>query len=85
MEGSLCAHCKSEVETEIFWVCQLEVVDRTSSCVLFVFNSKEQEMLKHSKKGSIIKAKIRSTIRLDATGETNIESHTLVGIVSIQF
>ncbi len=37
------------------------------------------------KKNSIIKAKIRSTIRLDSTGDNNIESHTLVGIKSITF
>jgi hypothetical protein len=42
-------------------------------------------MLHYAKKGSVVKGKIRSTIRLDTAGEQNLESHTLVGIVSIQF
>ena len=40
-------------------------------------------MLTHAKKGSIITAQIRSTVRLDQTGENNVESHSLVGIISI--
>jgi len=85
MESPVCSHCGVETDKATFWVCQLEVEDNTDSCTLYVFNSKEQEMLHHAKKGSMIKAKIRSTIRLDSTGDNNIESHTLVGIVSIQF
>ena len=83
LEGPICSHCGVETEKDTFWVCQLEVEDSSDSCTLYVFNQKEQEMLTHAKKGSVIKSKIRSTIRLDPTAENNLESHTLVGIVSI--
>jgi hypothetical protein len=46
--------------------------DGSDSCRLYVFNPTLQEMLHFAKKGSIIKGKIRSTIGLDSTGDSNL-------------
>ena len=72
LEGAICSQCKVEAEKETFWVCQLQMQEGGQSCLWYVFNSNLQQMLQHAKKGSILKGKIRSTVRLDQSGDNNL-------------
>ncbi len=75
--------CGEGVAKGKFWVAQLMLKDETSELAAFVFDEQIVGAFRLARKGTVLTARIKSTLRKVA--EETIVSNVLTGVVSIQF
>lgn len=83
IEEGPCVGCGEGVAKGKFWVAQLMLKDETSELAAFVFDEQIVGAFRLARKGTVLTARIKSTLRKVA--EETIVSNVLTGVVSIQF
>ena len=76
--AKLVSHAEFNQKSRTFGFANLSYTMLQEVAQSMFFGSELQGVLKLTKSGSVIKGKIRLTIKLDSIGDKNIESHTLI-------